>query len=116
MIGKNTLMTLAVPKDYERKQCSIRSQILLEAAMLGQGDRIRNACKDDVDTEIRDPAGRTPLLKAAAFGRTDAVLALLEAHADIAARDERGFTALKLALGNGFSETARALREHGAVE
>jgi len=116
MMERKTLMTLAVPKDYDRNQRTMRSQVLLEAAMLGQGDRIRNACKEGVDTEIRSSEGKTPLLKAVTFGHWDAAAALLEAKADLTAKDSRGFTALKIATENHDEPMLRILREHGAKE
>ena len=114
MMMKNTLMTLAVPKHYEKNQRIMRSQVLHEAAMLGQGERIRTLCKGDVDVDARDAAGRTPLIRAAGLGHTEAVRALLDLHANMNAIDATGRNALKAAMGNGVWEIVALLLEHGA--
>lgn len=65
------------------------------------------------DTNIRNVAGKTPLILAASHGHLQAIKALLDSGVDIKARDTDGRTALWNAISEGNSEVAKyLLRQH----
>ena len=60
--------------------------LILEAAIRGQGDAIRQLIATGADIEARDEDGNTPLALAASGGQLSAVDTLLSANAEINAR------------------------------
>jgi hypothetical protein len=68
----------------------------------------------DVDVNIQNIRGKTPLMFAAEFGDVDIVYRLLDAGADISLKDERGLTAYDYAMKSDGIACARALKDFSA--
>jgi ankyrin repeat protein len=87
--------------------------ILIWAAM-NHPPSLKALLDKGADVEVKDGAGRTPLMMAAKAGQIEAVRLLLEKGASVTAKAANGDTALKLA-GNK-KEIADLLRQKGATE
>ena len=85
---------------------------LFAAAWTGEGTSLHS----NVDVNIRDPLGRTPLHIAAENGHTDIVRRLLEHRADVNLTDPNGNTPLIFIIHKtGDLQTAKKLVENGAA-
>jgi uncharacterized protein len=76
---------------------------------------IAELTKDRAVLEVRDRAGRTPLINAALDGKIELLNLLLSLGGDCNAVDKTGFTALHFAAQNYLEEVAALLIAHGAV-
>jgi ankyrin repeat protein len=81
----------------------------------GNADILSLLLEHDVDVDIRDVEGATPLHWAPAGGNIDIGQWLLDHGADIHARDQDGLTPLFDAANHGQVEFAQMLLERGAV-
>ena len=70
----------------------------------------------DIEVDVKDEDGRTPLSCAAAAGHEAAVRLLLEQDIEVDSRDKDGRTPLLWAAGNGHENIVRLLVEQGAVD
>ncbi len=88
---------------------------LVEAAVAGDADAVRERIRAGADLNEREPmAGSTALIAAATFGRAAVVDALIEAGADLDAKNNDGSTALMTAALLGRTEVVRSLLAAGA--
>jgi uncharacterized protein len=88
---------------------------LLRAAAAGNGDTVKSLLTaTDIDVNVRDETGATPLILAARNGHDGVVKTLLIARADINAKDNQGKTAMMYASTGGHDDTVRALVQAGA--
>ena len=94
---------------------TITPQEVIEAALYGKKEIIRQAIKDGFDADTKDPENRTPLMFASYSAQTEIVNMLLEAGAEVNAQDTTGTSALMWAASapNG-RETVDALLKAGA--
>lgn len=67
-----------------------------------------------LDTEQRDPRGRTLLIQAAEEGELEAVQRLLQRGAEVDACDDCRWTAMMRAAMNGHTPVVQLLLDHGA--
>jgi ankyrin repeat protein len=88
---------------------------LMVAVKGGQTDSVKALLSGkDVDVNMVDADGNTPLIEAARFGH-DEIARLLIAHgADLQAKNKDGDTALMLAVRNGHQDVVKVLTEAGA--
>ena len=68
----------------------------------------------DVDAQVSDGSGRTPLHVTMEFNRVEVVRVLLEHGANVDAEDNEGRTPFQIALAKGYDEIMKLLSEHGA--
>lgn len=95
---------------------SPQADALLRAAREGQANTVKSLLvAQDVDVNVRDEQGNTPLIEAARNGHDDIVRTLLAAKADVRAKNNAGQTALMLALQGGHDQVVAALKQAGAV-
>lgn len=87
---------------------------LIEAARIGDAERVVSLLADGADVEARTRNGITPLAVAALGGSAPVVAALLAAGADPNAVSGEGETPLMQAALNGAPDTLNLLLEHGA--
>lgn len=88
---------------------------LLRAAAAGNGDTVKTLLTaSDIDVNVKDETGATPLILAARNGHDGVVKTLLIARADINAKDNQGKTAMMYASTAGHDDTVRALMQAGA--
>jgi uncharacterized protein len=88
---------------------------LLRAAAAGNGDTVKSLLTaTDIDVNVRDETGATPLILAARNGHDGVVKTLLIARAEINAKDNQGKTAMMYASTGGHDDTVRALVQAGA--
>lgn len=94
---------------------TITQQELIEAALYGKIETVRNALTQGYNVDELDPEKRTVLMYAAFNGQTDIVKMLIEAKADVNAQDKTGTSPLMFAASapNG-TETIKVLLESGA--
>lgn len=88
---------------------------LMVAVKSGQADSVKALLSGkNIDVNIADADGNTPLIEAARFGH-DEITRLLIAHgADLQAKNKDGDTALTLAVRNGHQDAVKVLTEAGA--
>eukprot|EP00050_Salpingoeca_kvevrii_P005977 m.286733 g.286733 ORF g.286733 m.286733 type:complete len:1330 (+) comp11636_c0_seq1:36-4025(+) len=88
---------------------------LLEAAKLGQLDRVRKLVRPD-NVNCRDAQGRnsTPLHFAAGYNQLAVVQCLIDAGADVNAQDRGGLIPLHNAASYGHNEVAEVLIDNGS--
>lgn len=90
---------------------------LMVAAREGKADVVRALLSgNDVNVNMTDEQGNTPLIEAARFGHDDTARALIEHGANVQAKNKAGQTALMLAVSNGHDDVVRVLKEAGARE
>ena len=90
---------------------------LMVAAREGKPDVVRALLSgDNVDVNITDAQGNTPLIEAARFGHDSVARALVERGAKLDVKNKDGQTALMLAVKNGHDDVVRVLKEAGAKE
>lgn len=90
---------------------------LMVAAREGKADVVRALLSgNDVNVNITDAQGDTPLIEASRFGHDDVVRVLVGRGADLSAKNKDGQTALMLAVRNGHDDVVRILKEAGAKE
>jgi ankyrin repeat protein len=94
---------------------SVADSPLMVAVKGGQTDSVKALLSGkDVDVNIAEPDGNTPLIEAARFGH-DEITRLLIAHgANLQAKNRDGDTALVLAVRNGHQDVVKVLTEAGA--
>ena len=68
----------------------------------------------DVNAQISDRSGRTPLHITIGFNSAEVVRVLLEHGADVDAEDSKGRTPFQIASAKGYDEIMKLLSEHGA--
>jgi hypothetical protein len=68
----------------------------------------------DVNAQISDGSGRTPLHVATQYHVVDVVRVLLEHGANVDAEDSQGRTPFQIASARGYDEIMKLLSEHGA--
>src|ERR1700730_5528301 len=73
---------------------------LIEAAIKGDTAAVKSLLDHGVNTNTKDPDGRTPLTEAAYYGHTEIVKALLDHGADVFAKKVHGETAYDMAAGH----------------
>ena len=89
--------------------------ILHYAAAYGQTDLIKLIVShDDVDLDIRDKFGETPLHRAVRFRHDDVIALLIQSGATVDAVDQKGQTALHRACDMGKATNVQLLLERGA--
>lgn len=79
---------------------SVTFEVVREAVQGGASHSLRRLVDSGADLEMRDDAGRTPLLLAIQSGNTEATKLLLGAGADPNAQDKQGQNALSYAANN----------------
>jgi ankyrin repeat protein len=90
---------------------------LIIAAREGKADVVRALLSaNDVNVNIVDAEGNTPLIEASRFGHDDVVRVLVERGANTKTQNKEGQTALMLAVRNGHDDVVRILKEAGAKE
>ena len=87
---------------------------LLKAALEGQVGRVRQAVKQEVDVNVTDQAGYTPLMLASYNGHREVARFLLEHGARLGDRDKKGRTPLIFAASGSFPQMVELLLEEGA--
>lgn len=92
-----------------------RSESLLAAVNARRAPIVRMLLDRGADTEVRDAAGRTPLMLAAAAGQADIAGLLLSHLARMEPTDELGRTALWYASAAGAGEIVDALLRQKSV-
>jgi uncharacterized protein len=78
-------------------------------------ESVKEFTRDRTVLEVRDRAGRTPLINAALGGKVELLHLLLSLGADCNASDKAGFTPLHFAAQDYLEEIANLLIDHGAV-
>jgi ankyrin repeat protein len=68
----------------------------------------------DVDAQISDGSGQTPLHVTMQFNNVEVVRVLLEYGANVGAEDSQGRTPFQIASANRYDEIMKLLSEHGA--
>jgi ankyrin repeat protein len=87
------------------------------AAREGKPDVVRALLSGgDVDVNVTDAQGNTPLIEASRFGHDSVARALVERGAKLDVKNKDGQTALMLAVKNGHDDVVRVLKEAGAKE
>ena len=87
---------------------------LLEAAIVGDLDRVRALLDEGVEIEARDKVGATALINTATHGHSQIVRLLFDYGANVNATTTGGETALLKAVEHGHSQIVRLLLDHGA--
>ena len=90
------------------------SDLLLNAAKIGDVNRISELILAGADVNAKNSDGNTALMWASAYGYTNAIIKLLELGADVNASNNDGWTALMWAAKNGHTNAIIKLVEHGA--
>jgi uncharacterized protein len=88
---------------------------IFSAISRGDMQSIKELAMDRTALEVRDRAGRSPLINAAVDGKVELLQLLLALGADCNASDKAGFTSLHSAAQNYSEEIATLLIEHGAI-
>ena len=88
--------------------------ILIEAIIQGDIDRIRLLLNNGADVNAKYEHGQTPLMWASKEGRADIVKLLLEKGADVNAKDRFNQTSLMYASKYAFTDIVKLLLEKGA--
>ena len=88
--------------------------LILDAALRGQADAIRQLIASGADMASRDDEGNTAVALAAAAGQVSALNVLLSAGADADAKNKAGETPLMLAAAKGHSDIVERLLEKRA--
>ncbi len=85
-------------------------------AAVAEGDvaEVKRLIAANENLEIRDSAGRTPVLVAAHFSHDDVVEILLEANADVNALDQQRYDLITIAAVNNDVQLIRLGLEYGA--
>ena len=90
---------------------------LMVAAREGKPDVVKALLSGgNVDVNVTDAQGNTPLIEAARFGHDSVARALVEHGAKLDAKNKDGDTALMLAVKNGHDDVVRVLKEAGAKQ
>lgn len=87
------------------------AQDLLNAALKGQMKTVRQAADQDIDVDVTNQAGNTPLMLAAYNGHDEVARFLLERGARVGARNAEGRTPLMFAATGPFPDTVELLLE-----
>jgi ankyrin repeat protein len=113
----HTALTRAAAKDHQeilsRLLAAGATVGLIEAAMLGDIDRMHSFLLQGADIESRNASGMTPLMAAAANGRVACVQSLLEKGADIYATARFGYTPLSYAVSSQRADVVNMLLDRG---
>lgn len=104
----------SVPAASVTSQLPAHQDILNEAALNGDLNKMKEWIGQGADPNGFDQEGRTPLMFASFNGQIDIVRLLLEAGADPGIRDAMGRTALLYASTGPFAETVKLLLDHQA--
>ncbi|EMI55755.1 ankyrin repeat domain-containing protein [Rhodopirellula sallentina] len=91
-----------------------RGDALLDAAMRGELDSVKEIASSGTDIDATGEGGRTALQLAAYDGHLETVEWLIDQHAEIDHRDEFGRTALMYAATGDNASTVKALLAAGA--
>ena len=97
-----------------KRAVPVESASLIDAVMRGDREIAVLLLRSAVDPNVRDSAGRTPLMRALHAGRPALAEDLIDAGANLSATDAKGETAVHLAVLEGRAEMLPALLEHGA--
>ena len=90
---------------------------LMVAVKEGNSDVVKALLSaGDVNVNVTDEGGNTPLIEAARFGHDDIARALIARGASLEKKNLRGDTALSLAVTNGHDEVVKVLKEAGAKQ
>lgn len=90
------------------------SRELLGAATTGNESTLRELLGKNINPNIADPSGLTPLMAAAHSGHTGILKLLLERDVSIDQKDSSGYTALMFACNTGRFDCVKVLIEKGA--
>ena len=93
-----------------------QGQALIQAAVQGKLETVKNLLSEGVDVNSKDEDDMTALILASDRGHAEVVKALLDAGADVDAKDKNGSTALKKASMTNHREVVKLLKAHGAKE
>lgn len=91
-----------------------REMRLLEIAGKGDNKTLKEYLDKGVYVNVKDPAGRTPLIEATWYNHPETVKLLLDKGADPNAKKTDGVTPLAIAAGKGYNDIADMLRKAGA--
>ena len=89
--------------------------LLHSAAENGFLDEICTMLETEVDVDVKDDYGYTPLMLAANKGRVDVVELLYRNRADVNVRSNRGWTAVMMATKNNDKKMISLLLQNGAI-
>lgn len=94
-----------------------QAEALFRAAREGNTNMVRSLVSSpDVNVNLRDKEGDTPLIEAARFGHDGVAKLLLERGADVTVKNNEGKTALMYALQGGHDDVVRVLKQADAKE
>ena len=91
------------------------NKALLEAALQGNEDAVRQALKKGAQINVRDRNGKTALILAAENGHLPIIQLLLDKGADINMKAYNGKTALSVAAAQGHEKVVETLAKAGSV-
>ena len=87
---------------------------LIEVAGKGDNKALQEFLDKDAYVNVRDPAGRTPLIEATWYNHPETVKLLLAKGANPNAKKSDGVSPLAIAKGKGYHEIAEMLKTAGA--
>lgn len=110
-MGRFGLFSGDTVSSLELQRSPIDSTGLIQAAIRGNKDGVRNSLADKIPIDEPDREGRTALIGAAYHGQDEICVQLLAAGANLYHRDQNGFTALDFAASRGLVDTVKTLLE-----
>ena len=85
-----------------------------EAALNGQSGQVTALLEAGIDSNLKDPEGRTPLMYASFNGHAEVIKGLVKKGADINLQDNYGRSALMMASSGPYPVAVKLLLDHGA--
>ena len=101
-------------KNHRQEDDQVNSMDFVNAAELGDTDRVLTMLEQGIDINVTDDRGRTAILAATYGNKPDTVEALIQKGADLNLRDQRSDNALLYAGAEGRPEIVKLMVEAGA--